>query len=296
MTSDLVPPDEDDQVRPDARIVGREARLMERITEDMRVKGRTADEALDNIADAVRYTFQYPAERYTEAVHAHIERLWGEGHTELTVRNCWACDTWKGISTSWQDRRTGQLFEVQFHTPESLAARDLTYPAYRRLRDAATSDAERGEIMAYLRRVYAGAPASHAPPAERERASKILRGSLPRGSVILGGAGGSLAWDGTANRIRPATVTSAPRGHLSERVAYYSVTDRHCAEDVPAGVLRRVEHADGQRDEAFGRDLRWRHTFLLYSWERGNLDNMLQEVSADRAMRITDQIRREVTY
>jgi hypothetical protein len=65
---------------------------------------------------------------------------------------------------------------------------------------------------------------------------------------------------------------------------------------LPAGVLRRVEHADGQRDEAFGRDLRWRHTFLLYSWERGNLDNMLQEVSADRAMRITDQIRREVTY
>jgi hypothetical protein len=233
---------------------------MERITEDMRVKGRTADEALGNIADAVRYTFQYPAERYTEAVHAHIERLWGEGHTELTVRNCWACDTWKGISSSWQDRKTGQLFEVQFHTPESLAARDLTYPAYRRLRDAATSDAERGEIMAYLRRVYAGAPARHAPLAERERASKILGGSLPRG------------------------------------VAYYSITDRYSVEDLPAGVLRRAEHADGQRDEAFGRDLRWRHTFLLYSWERGNLDNTLREVSADRAMRITDQIRREVTY
>lgn len=284
MTSDLVPPDEDNQVRPGARIVGREARLMERITEDMRVKGRTADEALGNIADAVRYTFQYPAERYTQAVHAHIERLWGEGHTELAVRNCWTCDTWRGISTSWQDRRTGQLFEVQFHTPESLAARDLTYPAYRRLRDAATSDAERGEIMAYLSRVYAGAPASHAPPAERERASRIL-----------GGPGGSLRLDNTIKRTRAATVTPAP-ARLPERVAYYSVTDRYCAEDLPAGVLRRVEHASGQRDEAFGRDLRWRHTFLLYSWERGNLDNLLQEVSADRAMRITDQIRREVTY
>ena len=275
MTSDLVPPDEDDQVRPDAdgfrpdaqaRIVGREARLMERITEDMRVKGRTADEALGNIADAVRYTFQYPAERYTQAVHAHIERLWGEGHAELAVRNCWGCDTWKGISSSWQDRRTGQLFEVQFHTPESLAARELTYPAYRRLRDAATSDAERGEIMAHFRRVYAGAPARHAPPAERER----------------------VAW--------AATVTSVPGARLTERVTYYSVADRYSVEDLPAGVLRRVEHASGQRDEAFGRDLRWRHTFLLYSWERGNLDNTLRVLSADRAMRITDQIRREVTY
>ena len=260
---------------------------MERITEDMRVKGRSADEALGNIADAVRYTVQYPAEQYTEAVRSHIERLWREGHTELAVRNCWACDTWKGISTSWQDRRTGQPFEVQFHTPESLAARELTYPAYRRLRDAATSDAERDEIMAYLRRVYAGAPARHAPPAERERASKILGRA--------GGRSMSLPQDSTANRTRAATVTSAPLAHLPERVAHYSITDRYSVEDLPAGVLRRVEHADGQRDEAFGRDLRWRHTFLLYSWERGNLDNTLQEVSADRAMRITDQSRREVT-
>jgi hypothetical protein len=60
-------------------------------------------------------------------------------------------------------------------------------------------------------------------------------------------------------------------------------------------VLRRVEHAGGQRDEAFGRDLHWRHTFLLYSWQRGNLDNGLLEISEDRALRLTDQVRRVVT-
>src|SRR5262249_39688909 len=152
--------------------------------------GRTADEALGNIADAVRYTFQYPAERYTEAVHARIERLWGEGHAELAVRNCWACDTWKGISTSWQDRRTGQLFEVQFHTPETPAPGELPAPASRGRGEAAPSDPGRGEIRASPRQVSAGAPARHAPPAERGRASKVLGGSLPRGS--LGGAGGSL--------------------------------------------------------------------------------------------------------
>src|SRR5262249_47787098 len=81
-----------------------------------------------------------------------------------------------------------------------------------------------------------------------------------------------------------------------DRVTYYAIVDRYSSEDCPAGVLRRVEKGgDGQRDEAFGRDLRWRHTFLLYSWERGNLDNRLHEISADRAARLTDRIRREAT-
>jgi len=35
--------------------------------------------------------------------------------------------------------------------------------------------------------------------------------------------------------------------------------------------------------------------FLLYSWELGNLDNLLQELSEHREMRINAQFRREVT-
>jgi hypothetical protein len=215
---------------------------------------------------------------------------------ELAVRNCWPAPTWKGISTSWQEAPTGQLFEVQFHTPESLAAREATYPAYQRLRDPATPDAERGAIMAALREAYAGEPASHAPAAEKARAARLA-----------------------ARQPHPERTRSllfpTPSDDLPDHVTYYAIVDRYSSEDAPAGVLRRVEHAGGQgprtkgtrdrdargqgaraqRDEAFGRDLRWRHTYLLYSWERGNLDNNLHEISHDRAMRITDRIRREVT-
>ena len=50
----------------------------------------------------------------------------------------------------------------------------------------------------------------------------------------------------------------------------------------------------GQRDEAFGRDLQWAHTSMLCSYERGNRDDQLHEMSADEAMAIADRIRRAV--
>jgi hypothetical protein len=264
----------------DAGMARREARIMARVTEDARVKGRTPAEALAAITDMVRYTFEYPVDMYTERVRADIERLWREGHVELAVRNCWTSPTWKGISTSWQQPATGQLFEVQFHTAESLAAREATYPAYQRLRDPATPDAERGAVMAALREVYAGAPASRAPAAEKARAARLAAHQLQ---------------SERARSMRFQVPVDRP-----VRVTYYAIVDRYSSQDAPAGVLRRVEHPgrtgdDPQRDEAFGRDLRWRHTFLLYSWERGNLDNSLHEISQDRAARITDGIRREVT-
>jgi len=262
----------------DAGMARREARIMARLAEDARVKGRSADKALAAIGDMVRYTFEYPADRYTECVRSDIERLWREGHVELAVRNCWTCPTWKGISTSWQEPATGQLFEVQFHTPQSLAAREATYPAYQRLCDPGTPDAERGAITASLREVYAGEPASRAPAAEKARAARLAARQLQ------------------SERARSLRF-HAPDDDDKDRVTYYAIVDRYSSQDVPAGVLRRVERAQErrQRDEAFGRDLRWRHTFLLYSWERGNLDNSLHEIGQDRAARITDWIRREVT-
>ena len=261
----------------DAGASRREARIVARLAEDARVKGRTAEKALAAIGDMVRYTFEYSSDRYTECVRADIERLWREGHVELAVRNCWTCPTWKGISTSWQEPASGQLFEVQFHTPESLAAREATYPAYQRLCDPGTPDAERGAIMASLREVYAGEPASRAPAAEKERAARLA------------------ARQRESERARSLRFR-APDDDSADRVTYYAIVDRYSSQDVPAGVLRRVEQAGRQqRDEAFGRDLRWRHTFLLYSWERGNLDNSVHEIGQDRAARITDWIRRDVT-
>jgi hypothetical protein len=79
---------------------------------------------------------------------------------------------------------------------------------------------------------------------------------------------------------------------MAEQVTYYAIVDDYSSRDEPSGVLRRVEHDGGQRDEAFGRNLRWGHTSMLYSYERGNRDNELYQITEEEAGRIVERIRR----
>lgn len=79
---------------------------------------------------------------------------------------------------------------------------------------------------------------------------------------------------------------------MAEQITYYAVVDDRSSRQEPAGVLRRVRTGGGQRDEAFGHDdLKWEHTSLLYSHERGDGDDELHEISEDEAERIVERIK-----
>jgi hypothetical protein len=82
---------------------------------------------------------------------------------------------------------------------------------------------------------------------------------------------------------------------MSVKVTYFAIVDDYSSREEPAGVLRRTETDDRQNDEQFGHDLEWTYSPLLYSYERGNLDNKLYEISEDEANRIVERIRRGVT-
>lgn len=83
---------------------------------------------------------------------------------------------------------------------------------------------------------------------------------------------------------------------MTEQITYYAIVDDRSSRGKPAGVLRRIRHDGGQRDEAFGHaDLTWGHTSLLYSYERGDGDNELHEISEDEANQIVERIRQTVT-
>ena len=84
--------------------------------------------------DTIRYTFQYREARYTQGVWTDIERLKGEGFKMHKLKNSWSDDQYKGINSQWIEPDTGQRFEVQFHTRISFEAKQLTHPAYERLR------------------------------------------------------------------------------------------------------------------------------------------------------------------
>jgi hypothetical protein len=83
---------------------------------------------------------------------------------------------------------------------------------------------------------------------------------------------------------------------MPEQVTYYAIVDDHSSRDEPGGVLRRIRHDGGERDEAFGHGtLDWSHTSLLYSYERGDGDNRLFEISEDEANEIVERIRQTAT-
>jgi hypothetical protein len=246
------------------RLTGLEQRLKDpgrieaRVAEDVRVKGRTADEALAAITDRIRFSFCYPHDWYLPGMLADVAALRSRGFTEVERRNLWEAAVRLGTVSVWRTPvsgaepgpGSGELFEVQFHTALSQSVRERSFPLYARLRSAEPDDATRTELQALSR------------------------------ALCLSG---------------PVLADRPPRpGGMPLRVAYYAIIDALSSRESPAGVLRRVMHPDGQRDEAFGHDLEWRHTFLLYSAERGNLDNKLRQISGIEAAKIIARIRAAV--
>jgi hypothetical protein len=82
---------------------------------------------------------------------------------------------------------------------------------------------------------------------------------------------------------------------MPTKITYYAIVDDLSTREKPAGVLRRVQHDNGERDEAFTRNLEWKRSSSLYSYERGNADAEFYEITEDEANRIVDRIRHSVS-
>ena len=150
---------------PDRHLIGLEFRckgedrIMEKVATALEEQSDlTPEEALASVKDTIRYTFQYTEEHYTEGVLADVTRLKTAGFELVELRNSWDGEEYKGINSRWEVSENAQLFEVQFHTQISFEAKQLTHPAYERIRDPATPDAEVRELRGFQRRVNAEVP------------------------------------------------------------------------------------------------------------------------------------------
>jgi hypothetical protein len=133
-----------------------EDRLKEKIAVAMEVPGVTVRGALDKVPDAVRYTLTYDdAGRYADGVLADVDALKAEGFELLKLKNLWRAEQYKGINSQWRRPDTGLRFEMQFHTPESREAKELTHQAYERIRSNTASPAEERKLEEFQRRANA---------------------------------------------------------------------------------------------------------------------------------------------
>jgi hypothetical protein len=149
---------------PDRHLIGFEHRLKSRdrikdkVCRGIRNFGRTPEQAVSRVPDAIRYTFEYRESRYTQGVWADIGRLKEEGFQLHSLWNAWSKDQYKGINSQWIDRDTGQRFEVQFHSRISFEAKQLTHDAYERLRTKQADTLEELVLEAFQRKVAADVP------------------------------------------------------------------------------------------------------------------------------------------
>jgi hypothetical protein len=149
----------------DNRLKGKD-RLAEKVTRAMDEQPDLSyDNAFGVVKDAIRYTFEYPDERYAAGVRADIGRLMGQGFERADLRNTWESEDYKGINSRWRLPENGQVFEVQFHTQASYEAKQETHAAYERLRAPSTSKDEQERLAEYQRAVNARVPT---PPGATE--------------------------------------------------------------------------------------------------------------------------------
>jgi hypothetical protein len=217
------------------------------------VKGRTVEEAMKLIADAIRYTFQYHEADYSRHVLADIALL--QRSSDLVrLRNFWPGDQYKGISSLWRDRDTGQLFEVQFHSEHSYEVMLFTAErSYARLRSARTCAQEEIDLEAFQREVYARVPVppgAHDIPGYPDRGDweipgrRTHHGIMPNGSAITRPSMTSAAENDQQACSGAVTSTTADATRRSPRNWYGIVARCLCQ---PSAVIWRMSSSRSPR-------------------------------------------------
>jgi len=135
----------------------------------------TFDEALSGIRDAIRYTLQSGDELYSSNVQTAVGELMSQGYECIKFNNSWGSADYQGINSLWRDTRTGNVFEVQFHTSDSFAAKSQTHVFYEELRLPTTSVERLVELDQIQSEIFGrvatppGATDIEAPPIVKKR-------------------------------------------------------------------------------------------------------------------------------
>ncbi|GAA2690440.1 ATP nucleotide 3'-pyrophosphokinase [Streptomyces lunalinharesii] len=121
--------------------------------------GQSVETSLAALNDAVRYTLQWPTGQYTHGVTVAAGLLASWGNDTNRWSNTWGrTKGYKAVNSGWNAPRSGQRFEVQFHTPESKAAQLETHKIYEEQRLPGTPPERRRELQAQQDAIFAAVP------------------------------------------------------------------------------------------------------------------------------------------
>ncbi len=149
---------------PDRHLAGLENRLKgkdrltEKITEAVEERGHTVSEAFGLVKDAIRYTFCYPDDRYTDGVYSGLRPARGCRFRALDRRNSWERQSTKESTAGGEFPGVSNCSRFSSTLKRASRPRRRPTAAYERLRSLPEDDEEVRELHAYQREVTAKVP------------------------------------------------------------------------------------------------------------------------------------------
>ncbi len=117
-------------------------------------------EVAESIKDVLRYTIVFPEGEYAAGVRAAADALVTQGNKQVKFRNAWAEGSgYQGINANYKTPQ-GFIFEIQFHTSASLAAKEGdTHALYEQLRVLSNpNSAEARRLKDQMDKIFAAVP------------------------------------------------------------------------------------------------------------------------------------------
>ena len=113
-------------------------------------KGISISEYSQKATDVLRYTDVSGVENLVSYYFAIVEELRKKGYTVVEVTNTFSATNvpYRGINTLVKSN-TGYVFELQFHTPQSLEVKEENHKLYEEYRLAKTTK-ERKKVLTNL--------------------------------------------------------------------------------------------------------------------------------------------------
>lgn len=117
------------------------------------------EEAVHQVRDIIRYTQAATPETLTQNYLRTKELLEAKGYKLVRVRNSWKTFTknapYRGVNTGFVSP-DGIMFELQFHTAESLVTKEAEHPLYEICRNPNTTEKEKEALSEERYQMFAG--------------------------------------------------------------------------------------------------------------------------------------------
>ena len=133
-----------------------------KIAADSKEDGKSFEECAAGIKDAIRYTAVFETASFTAGYKNVKQSLLSQGYEEVRCKNFYkmyeagtSCQ--KAVQCVYKNK-SGQMFELQFHTPRSLGAKEINHPLYEEQRAKTTSKGRAAALNDAMTKIGANVP------------------------------------------------------------------------------------------------------------------------------------------